>query len=416
MKYNTIIIGGGLSGLTAGIALLKAGQRVAILNKAQNTLHFNSGSFSLLGYDKEGKTISHPLEAIKELDARHPYSKIGAENIEQLCDEAKQLLATAGIKTEGSCHKNHFRVTPIGSLKPEWLTMEDMVYTDEEGKLPQSIDIVNIEGYLDLPVELLADGLRKAGSEVSIHTVTTPALEEARRSPSEMRASNIALVLQSEEEIKRVATAINALPLKSELVLLPAVLGYRDGKAVETLKKLVNSPLKYVATLPPSVSGIRANFLLRRYFTQLGGTFIPADAAVKYEMEQGRVKSVETEKLAGTPFRADQFILATGTFVSEGLQSNYEQVFEPLFGLDVYAPGHHQDWSADYLYDPQPYMEFGVETDTDFHAFKDGKVISNLYAIGSVLSGHNSVKQADGTGVSLLTALAVAKKILNTSK
>ena len=36
---------------------------------------------------------------------------------------------------------------------------------------------------------------------------------------------------------------------------------------------------------------------------------------------------------------------------------------------------------------------------------KDGKVINNCYAVGSVLSGHNRVKMADGTGVSMLTAL-----------
>jgi glycerol-3-phosphate dehydrogenase subunit B len=35
-----------------------------------------------------------------------------------------------------------------------------------------------------------------------------------------------------------------------------------------------------------------------------------------------------------------------------------------------------------------------------------------MYAVGSVLEGHNHIKQADGTGVSLLTALQVAKEIL----
>ena len=39
-----------------------------------------------------------------------------------------------------------------------------------------------------------------------------------------------------------------------------------------------------------------------------------------------------------------------------------------------------------------------MHTDKDFHVTKDGKNIENLYAIGSVLSGHNSIKHADGTG------------------
>jgi glycerol-3-phosphate dehydrogenase subunit B len=61
---------------------------------------------------------------------------------------------------------------------------------------------------------------------------------------------------------------------------------------------------------------------------------------------------------------------------------------------------------------PQPYFGYGVATDDQLHCLKDGKPISNLYAIGSVLSGHDAVKMGDGTGVSLLTALAVNDHII----
>ena len=44
MKFNTIIIGGGLSALAAGITLRKAGQQVAIITAGESTLHFNGGS------------------------------------------------------------------------------------------------------------------------------------------------------------------------------------------------------------------------------------------------------------------------------------------------------------------------------------------------------------------------------------
>ena len=40
MRYDTIIIGGGLSGLTAGITLAKAGQKVCIVSAGQSSLHF----------------------------------------------------------------------------------------------------------------------------------------------------------------------------------------------------------------------------------------------------------------------------------------------------------------------------------------------------------------------------------------
>lgn len=111
MKFDTIIIGGGLSGLTAGLALQKAGKRVAIVSMGQSTLHFNSGTFDLLGYDAQGAAVSHPLEAIAKLDANHPYSK--CENVEALADEAKALLA------EWACAPLATR-KPTTTASPQW--------------------------------------------------------------------------------------------------------------------------------------------------------------------------------------------------------------------------------------------------------------------------------------------------------
>ena len=56
-------------------------------------------------------------------------------------------------------------------------------------------------------------------------------------------------------------------------------------------------------------------------------------------------------------------------------------------------------------------MEFGVKTDGQFRVQKGGVRIENLYAVGSVLSGHNGIKNADATGVSMITALAVSRMI-----
>ena len=66
MKFDTIIIGGGLSGLVTGITLSKKGQKCLIISSGQSALHFFSGSFEF--YGKEGNI----LEEIAKQDSDHP--------------------------------------------------------------------------------------------------------------------------------------------------------------------------------------------------------------------------------------------------------------------------------------------------------------------------------------------------------
>lgn len=410
MKFNTIVLGGGLSGLTCGIALAQAGQKVAIVATGQSSLHFASGSLDLLGFDAQGNAVSNPIEAINTLPEGHPYKKVN--DLEALAAEAQQLLADAGIKTSGKATANHNRLTPVGAIKPAWLTLDDYLTLDGD-KLPyKTVALMNVIGFLDFPTKFIADGLRKLGAEVEIKPITLPELNEARKSPTEMRATNIAKVLGNEDIVKRLAVEINTKAGNADVVLLPAVLGIKDSKLAQLLKDEVNKPIHFVATIPPSVPGTRMQALLRKRFEALGGTFFNGDKAVSGYFSGNTLKSIETEKLEGTKLEAENFVMATGSFMSRGLVSDYVKVYEPVLGVDVDYIADRAQWTRDNVFEAQPYMEFGVKTDAQLHVVKDGNTVVNTYAVGALLSGNNKVKLASGEGVDMLTALAVAKNIL----
>ncbi len=412
MRMDTVIMGGGLSGLTCGIALAKRGQRVTIVAGGQSTLMFNGGSMELLG-NVDGKDVTAPLEAISTLPQSHPYSKIGAERLADIADEAKQLLADAGIEMEGNADANHWRITPMGIAKPAWLTLSENLRIDDLSNLPaKRVALMCIRGFFDQPNGMLAQGLRNLGFDVQSIEFTTDDITSLRRSPSEMRATSLAKHLVSNNALQRVADQINALAADVDLVILPSVLGQTDGNDFKTLQGMCNKPLRLVATLPPAVAGMRMHTLLRHYFKMLGGNYLTGDNAIGGSFEGDKLLNVTTAKLDGMPLRANNFVLATGSFVSRGLAANYERVFEPIFDLDVDADADREQWTRFGVMEPQAYFRYGVATDSSLHCLKQGKPITNLHAIGSILSGHDAIKMGDGTGVSLLTALAVARNIL----
>ena len=412
MRMDTVIMGGGLSGLSCGIALAKRGKRVAIVASGQSTMLFNGGSMELLGHI-DGKAVSNPLEAIATLPQDHPYSKIGADRIASLAERAKLLLTDSGINMEGNAAANHWRITPMGVAKPAWLTLNDHLRIDDLHHLPaKRLALMCIRGFFDEPNSMLAQGLRDLGFEVDAIEFTTDDITALRRSPSEMRSTSLSKRMMSNAAMQRMADQINQLATDADLVLLPSVLGQNDDSDFQTLQAMTRKPLRLVATLPPAVAGMRMMKQLRHYFKMLGGTYLMGDSAVSGTFDGNRLTSVSTAKLADMPLKADHFVLATGSFISRGLVADYERVYEPVLGVDVDADSDPDRWTRFGILEPQAYSRFGVATDGELRCLKQGQVIENLHAIGSVLSGHDSVKMGDGTGVSMLTALAVNDHII----
>ncbi len=413
MKFDIIIIGGGLSGLTAGIALAEAGKDVALVSAGQSSMHFGSGSLDLLGCDEKGNDVYKPLDAIKALNSKHQYNKL--EDVSSLAGVAKQLLERAGIATTGNATSNHWRITPIGGLMPTWLSMEGMATIEDPDHMPwRKVALVNIVNFLDFPTKFLAAGLRDKGVEVDVKAVTLTELQKLRQSPTEMRSTNIAKVIESNDLLVKLAEEVYKVAGEDyDMVLLPAVLGVTNSDKSQQLLKLIKVPAQYVATLPPSVPGVRMQTMLRKRFTALGGTFFTGDQVTEGTFEDNILKGVKTAKLDGTVLEADNFILATGSFMSRGLRADYNRVYEPALGVDVDDLGlDRKTWAKIDVTDAQPYMEMGVKTDEKLRCMRNGSTISNLYAIGSILSGNNSIKRLDAAGVDMLTALQVANNLI----
>lgn len=413
MKFDNIIIGGGLSGLLCGIALAREGRHVAAIAAGQSTLHFSSGSFDILGYDVDGQVVTSPFEAIKQLEASHPYHLVGLENVPLLATQALRIFTECGLSGQGGVAHNHFRMTPIGSLRPTWFTLDDYLTVQTPQAFPyKKVLLVNVPGFMDFPVSLITEGLHRLGAEVETALVSVPSLMHRRQSPSEMRSANLAKVLARDKKLQQIAARINKAATEVEAVIMPAIVGMDSQEAVAFIRSRVQKPLHFVSTLPPSVPGVRVQTLLRKHFANLGGVYMLGNTVTGGHVEDGRLRYVETSLLPDERLEAEDFVLATGSFASDGLKSNYERVFEPIFDLDTTAPADRMQWVTSSVFDDQPYRSYGVKVNASMQAQKGGQTISNLYVAGAVLGGHNAAKLADGAGVDMVTALRVAQYIL----
>ncbi|MDD2961219.1 MAG: glycerol-3-phosphate dehydrogenase subunit GlpB [Muribaculaceae bacterium] len=416
MKFDTVIIGGGLSGLTCGIKLAEEGRRCAIVSSGQSALHFFSGSFDLLGYNGETE-IHNPIEAISKLDATHPYSKLGASTVERLAKEAKEFFETMGAKFVGDTDKNHYRITPVGVKRLTWLTLENLGTLGTDGKLPwQNVCIVNIAGFLDFHTTFIASEFEKMGVHCTIKAIMMPEMERLRKNPTEMRSSNIAKVLNNKEVLARFAQLVNSESAGCEAVILPAVFGVFNPDTTNEFKSLLDKPMMLLPTLPPSVPGIRLQIMMRNYFQRLGGVYLLGDTAQDGQISYSKVTGISTVNQGDIQLEANSFVLASGSFFSHGLIAHPNKIEEPVFDLDVLSSENRADWYNKDLFEKQPYMEYGVETDEQFHAKYKGNTLKNLYAIGSVLCGYDPLKESSGAGVSILTAMSVAEQILKKGK
>jgi glycerol-3-phosphate dehydrogenase subunit B len=415
MKFDTVIIGGGLTGLISGIRLMQKGQKCAIISSGQSALHFFSGSFDLLNNLPDGTPVNNPEASLLELSKQapnHPYVKMGESKFIELAQKAKSFLTEIGIKTQGSSHKNHYRITPMGMIKPTWLTMSNFAFF-EVGKFPwKKAAIINIEGFLDFNPDFISEAFEKMGVETSIAYFNLPELNLIRKNPSEFRSTNLSFVLDKEVNQDLLVKILSEKSQGCELIIFPDCIGFRNADLLPGLINRLGKPIYLIPTFPPSLVGVSTQLYLKDYFTKLGGVFMLGDNATHADIEGNQVTNLYTLNHGNIPISAKNVILSSGSFFSQGLLADIKQVYEPVFDLDTDYLTDRADWYNSNLFEKQNYQQFGVKTDKNFHGIKNDTPIDNLYVAGAILSGFNPLKEGCGAGVSFLSALYVAEQIL----
>lgn len=409
MKFDNVIIGGGLSGLTAAIRLTENGKKTAVISSGQSALHFCGGAFGLLG-NVNGKPVDSPLDSVSGLSDFHPYKKIGNEKFEQLCKAVPDFFYRCGIRLVGDCNRNHSTLTPFGKIRSSWLSLEELPHFNSIEELKNKKYIIfNIKSFLEFYPLFIADNLEKYG--ISIRHATFE-IAKLSRANCDMRSVSISKLLDA-NTVNEIAQQINTIADSDETVIVPAIFGIKNDEIFQNLCKLVPNKIMPITTLPISVVGVRIQHQLQKYYKKIGGTLIIGDKVTGGDINGDRVKSIKTANLGCDYLEADNFVLASGSILSEGLIATPNKFYEPVFDLDIDFPPNRDDWYNSDFFSTQPYMNIGIKTDNTFRPYFKNLQLTNLYVCGAGLSDCNPLVEDSGAGISILSAMYVADMILN---
>ena len=411
MKFDTVIIGGGLAGLLCGIRLSESGQRCAIVSRGQSALNFSSGSLDLLARLPDGQPVSDitvGVAALQRIQPEHPYALLGADRVRHYAKLTQTMLADCGLVLKGEADTPHLRVTPLGTFRQAWLSPDEIPLKPTENI---TVGVVGICGFLDFQPQLAAASLRKRGINATAEEIALPVLDRVRDNPSEFRAVNIARVLDVTENFDELYHALLPLSRQYDVLYFPACFGLQDCAVFTRLNQQLSCPLRLLPTLPPSVPGTRMQSRLQQRFIKSGGTWMPGDEVTRADVENGRVTQLWTRKHEDIPLRPRHVVLASGSFFNNGLIAERDRVREAIFNLDVLQSPGREGWYRDNVFDAQPWQQFGVITDETLRGKRQGTTLENLYVAGSVLGGFDAVAQGCGGGVCAVTALYAAEQI-----
>ncbi len=422
MKFDSIVIGGGMAGLSAALRLAEAGQKTLLMASGQSALHFSSGSVDLLESDGDPRAA---LPAFMAAHPDHPYSKVGMQNIEGSLADLQRHCAEEGLPLMRQEH-NHQRLTPIGTLKSTWLS-PDTCACMTDAPAPDAILLATLEGFRDFHPALAAANLathaRFAHSRILTGEIRLPQLAEFSRNPHEFRSADIARLFDKQgpgqqdlladlaREISRMVQGCGVPGCRH--IVLPACLSLGlVGPRLSELERRTGCTIKEVATMPPSLIGMRMQEALKRRFMALGGTFLTSERVLGARYDGDKVIGVHSQHGEDQLFEADHFVLASGSFFSRGLESRLGGIREPIFDADVLSLAERDAWAGRRLFDHHPFMGFGVKTDERLRVLRGGRPLTNLYGAGSVLAHYDPIKEGSGSGVAVATGWQAAGHIL----
>ncbi len=422
-ETDLAIIGSGLAGFAASSFALDRGIQTA---QAGNTgaLAYTTGYLDLMGSatTENHQPVNNPWRELHELvksGSSHPLAKIPESDIRDAFLKFTSFLGECGIAYSLPGEDNVNVLTPAGTIKKTLCVPATMQAGVEAYlKKPRCV-IVDFKGLRGFSARQVAANLREVWPELRAERMSFPDMESGEIYPEVM-----ARALEVEKCRGKLAERIKAVVGDAEAVGLPAVLGMHEpDKVMADMENRIGLPVFEIPTMPPAVPGIRLREIFEQIFPQKGLKLVPQQKVKSVEFSSDCITLQIADNFGPITIRAKVAIMATGRFLSGGLEADFESIVEPLLNLPVTQPASREEWYQKQYMDKRGHAvnKSGIEVDEMFRPLgKDGCPLDNrLFAAGIVLAHQDWIRGRCGAGVAIASAykaVAFAHEYLKTNK
>lgn len=415
---RVVIVGSGISGCLAALSAKETdpGAEVTLVSTAPGRYRFESGAIGVLGYtpDSDGP-VERPLVAYRDLPDDHPYRRLGNDCVRDGLEFFDDLMDDDVLPYVSGRNRNALALTSTGGIQP--VSRYPSGFASGLVSNQRPMRIVGLAEATHLDSELVADRLDEAAPyEVESTTIESP-LDSQEQPPFEA----FARALDENRETEGGVPAREALAdvVRPELdveprVGFPAMLGREEHDAVRRdLESLLQTEVFEIPVGEPSLPGLRLGDRLFELVEESGIDRLNARIS-GYETSDDSIQSVvlDGEGIESERFDGDAFVLATGGVAAGGLVGTGDDVVEPVFDCPIAVPDRTIAWTDSDPLGDHPFASFGVAvtetlqpTDTT-----EEPLYENLLAAGTVLGGHNFVREHSRGGVAIVTGYEAGRR------
>ncbi len=401
------VIGSGIAGFAASVFAVNRKISTALAGNS-GAVAYTTGYLDLLGkLDGSPATITdpwHALEQLREAQPGHPLSRVAVADIRRGFDEFTTFLGETGIVYSRAGAGNITALTPAGTLKQTLCVPATMAAGPRALAANANCVIVDFEGLKGFSGREVVANIGDRWPGLATRRIAFPDMARGEVYPEVM-----ARALEVPATREKLAAALNGVAGQAKVIGLPAILGiHRPDQVHANLEKLTGLEIFEIPTMPPSVPGVRLRELLEQALPQKGVTLIPQQKVTALRFDDEGATLDLRDSFGPIRIRARAVILATGRFLSGGLEAHPDGIKEHLLDLPVTQPAGRADWYRERYTDVRghPIHRAGIEIDAESRPLgRDGRPCNErLFAAGVIVAHQDWIRSRSGAGIAIATA------------